>query len=115
MVQPQSAAFQPGRFNEAGALLGRSAPLLQFLEAALDHVASDGREAVEEEEAVAVVGLVQEAAGGEALGLSLVNFPARVLRAQAHARGAPERRVNLADREAAPPAPLPALGGEYRR
>src|SRR5947209_7013915 len=87
-------------------------PFLHLLEAALDHVATQRREAVNEEKAVAVIRLMQEAARGQALGLLLVNFSANVLSAEAHARGARQGRVYLADREAGFFALLLALGGE---
>src|SRR5688572_27449932 len=87
-----------------------SAPLSHLLEPALDHVAPQGGEAVDEEEAVAVVRLVEEAAGGEPLGLLLEDLPAHVLRAQTDAPRALERGVHLADREAALLALLLAFG-----
>src|SRR5215210_3758960 len=92
-----------------------SAPPLHLLEAAFDHVAAQWGEVVDEEVAVAVVGLVEEAAGGQALGLALEPLAAGVLRAQAGALGAPERRVNLADGEAALLALLLALGRKNLR
>src|SRR5215204_2811915 len=89
-----------------------STPALHLLKAALDHVAAERREMVEEEQAVAVVGLVEEAARGESFGLALEPFAPRVLCAQARAQRAAQRRVNLADREAALLALLLALDRE---
>src|SRR2546421_3918438 len=115
MVQSGAPAFQlcfSREWKMETNVEDASTPLLHLQEAALDHVAAQGREAVEEEEAVAVIRLVKEAARGESFGLLLEDTPADVLRAQAYARGAAERRVNLTHGEAALLALLLALGGD---
>src|SRR2546421_4161262 len=115
MVQSGAPAFQlcfSREWKMETNVEDASTPLLHLQEAALDHVAAQGREAVEEEEAVAVIRLVKEAARGESFGLLLEDTPADVLRAQAYARGAAERRVNLTHGEAALLALLLPLRGD---
>jgi hypothetical protein len=78
-----------------------SAPFLFFLEAFYYHFAAELWEVVDEEFAVAVVGFVEEAAGGVACGFAFEPFAAEVLSAEANNFGANYDGRNLAYGKAA--------------
>ena len=63
-------------------------PRFQLLKTLHDHIAFERREAVDEEDAVAVVRLVLEAARGEFFDFAFVPFSFDILRAERRAGGA---------------------------